>query len=154
MWDAHHTRRWGTEFVGRHTVAEFLNHEVTALSRGTVAFGVLEWNGVEHLVADRTADGVFADALDTSVEVVHASERELAWVGLDPDEFVLYHHLGSSYPHVLETCKLASLGWESTPVEVAMARTVAEAVASGRDGSAYDPGREAEARLLEMLTGE
>ena len=95
-----------------------------------------------------------ADALDTSVEVVHASERELATVGLDPDEFVLYHHLGSRYPHVLDTCKLASLGWESTPVEVAMARTVAEAVASGRDGSTYDPGREAEARLIERLTGE
>ncbi|MFC7228863.1 NAD-dependent epimerase/dehydratase family protein [Salinirubellus salinus] len=95
-----------------------------------------------------------ADALDTSVEVVHASERELARVGLDPDEFVLYHHLGSRYPHVLDTCKLASLGWDSTPVEVAMERTVTEAVASGRDGSAFDPGREAEARLVELLTAE
>ena len=32
--------------------------------------------------------------------------------------------------------------------------TVAESVASGRDGSAFDPGRDAEARLLETLTAE
>jgi nucleoside-diphosphate-sugar epimerase len=97
--------------------------------------------------------GLIADALDATVTVVHASERELAAVGLDPDEFVLYHHLGSRYPHVLDTCKLASLGWGSTPVETSIARTVDEAVASGRDGSAFDPGREAEERLLDRLAG-
>jgi nucleoside-diphosphate-sugar epimerase len=96
---------------------------------------------------------LIADALDTSVEVVHASERELASVGLEPDDFVLYHHLGSSYPHVLETCKLAALGWQSTSVDVSMARTVAETLASGRDGSAFDPGRAAEERLVDSLTG-
>jgi nucleoside-diphosphate-sugar epimerase len=96
---------------------------------------------------------VVADALGTSVQVVHASARELATVGLDPDDFVLYHHLGSRYPHVLDTCKLASLGWASTPVETSMARTVAESVASGRDGSAFDPGRDAEERLLDALEG-
>jgi nucleoside-diphosphate-sugar epimerase len=94
---------------------------------------------------------LIADALDTSVTVVHASERELAGVGLDPDDFVLYHHLGSRYPHVLDTCKLASLGWESTPVEQSIARTVEECIASGRDGSAFDPGRDTEERLLNAL---
>jgi hypothetical protein len=34
-----------------------------------------------------------------------------------------------------------------------MARTVAESVASGRDGSAFDPGRDAEERLLNALKG-
>jgi len=96
---------------------------------------------------------LIADALDTSVTVVHASERELASVGLDPDDFVLYHHLGSRYPHVLDTCKLASLGWESTPVERAIARTVEESVARGRDGSAFDPGRDVEEALLETIGG-
>jgi nucleoside-diphosphate-sugar epimerase len=113
--------------------------------------------GEAYNVADRrvcTMEDVIdliADALDTSVEVVHASERELAEVGLDPDDFVLYHHLGSRYPHVLDTCKLSSLGWQSTPVERSIARTVEEAIASGRDGSAFDPGRGAEERLLETM---
>ena len=94
---------------------------------------------------------LIADELDTSVEVVHASDRELAAVGLDPDDFVLYHHLGSRYPHVLDTCKLASLGWESTPVEQSIARTVEECITSDRNGSAFDPGRDAEERLLSAI---
>lgn len=92
-----------------------------------------------------------ADALDTSVEVHHASERELAHAGLDPDDFVLYHHIGSRYPHVLDTCKLAALGWTSTQVETAMARTVADAVASDRDGSSFDPGRDSEEAVLTAI---
>lgn len=113
--------------------------------------------GEAYNIADRrvcTMEDVLdliAAALDTSGRVVHASERELAEVGLDPDDFVLYHHLGLRYPHVLDTCKLASMGWESTPVEQSIARTVEEAVASGRDGSAFDPGRDAEERLLDAI---
>ena len=91
--------------------------------------------------------------LDTSVTVVYASERELATVGLDPDDFVLYHHLGSRYPHVLDTCKLASLGWQSTSVEQSIARTVEECVASGRSGSTFDPGRDVEEQILDTITG-
>jgi nucleoside-diphosphate-sugar epimerase len=94
-----------------------------------------------------------ADALDTAVEVVHASRRELARVGLDPNDFILYHHQMTEYPHVLDTCKLASLGWTSTPVETAAERTVRESVASGRTGSAHDPGRDTEERLIVELTG-
>jgi nucleoside-diphosphate-sugar epimerase len=114
--------------------------------------------GEAYNIADRrvcTMDDVIdliADALDTSVEVVHVSERELAEVGLDPDDFVLYHHLGSRYPHVLDTCKLASLGWESTPVEQSIVRTVEECIASDRDGSSFDPGRDAEEHLLSAIS--
>lgn len=82
-----------------------------------------------------------------------ASERELAEAGLDPDDFVRYHHLGSRYPHVLDTCKLASPGCESTPVGRSIARTVEESLASGRDESAFDPGRNAEERALDALVG-
>ena len=96
---------------------------------------------------------LIADELDTKPTIVHVSERELATVGLDPDDFVLYHHPGSRCPHVLETCKLASLGWRSTPVDQSIARTVEECVASGRDGSAFDPGRDAEETLLDDLAG-
>jgi hypothetical protein len=70
-----------------------------------------------------------------------------------PDESVLYHHLESRHPHVLDTCKLASLGWESTPVERSIARTVEVSLASGRDGSAFDPGRNAKERVLDALAG-
>jgi nucleoside-diphosphate-sugar epimerase len=90
---------------------------------------------------------LIADALDTDVEVVHASERELGVVDLSTDDFVLHR----DYPHVLATGKLASLGWSSTPVEEAMARTVADHLDSDRDGSDWDPGREREERLLDVL---
>ncbi|SEO38666.1 Nucleoside-diphosphate-sugar epimerase [Halogranum amylolyticum] len=88
-----------------------------------------------------------ADAMDTNVEVVHAGERELAAGGLEPSSFVLYRE----YPHVLDTNELASLGWESTPLAEAMARTVAEHRRSDRDGVEHDPGRDAEERVLGVL---
>ncbi len=90
---------------------------------------------------------VIADAMDTEVEIVYAGERELAAVDLDLTDFILYRE----YPHVLDTDKLAALGWESTPVEEAMARTVAEHRESDRDGSEHDPGRDLEERVLELL---
>jgi 2'-hydroxyisoflavone reductase len=97
--------------------------------------------------------GLIAAELDTSVTVVQVSERGLAAVGLDPDGFVLYHHLGSRYRRVLDTCKLASLGWQSTPVKQSIAETVKESVTSGSDGNAFDPGRAAEEQLLDSVAG-
>jgi nucleoside-diphosphate-sugar epimerase len=88
-----------------------------------------------------------AEAMGREVELVRASERELAAADLEPEDFPLYR----GYPHVLETCKLASLGWDSTPVDEAMARTAAEHRGSDRDGSEHDPGREAERRVLGVL---
>ncbi|MFC6826256.1 NAD-dependent epimerase/dehydratase family protein [Halopelagius fulvigenes] len=88
-----------------------------------------------------------ADAMGIDVEVVHAGERELAAAELSPDDFILYR----DYPHVLDTNKLAALGWDSTPVEEAMARTVEEHRESDRDGSEHDPGRDAEESVLSIL---
>ncbi|MEF8801193.1 MAG: NAD-dependent epimerase/dehydratase family protein [Halolamina sp.] len=88
-----------------------------------------------------------ADAMDTDIDVVPAAENELAAAGLEPDDFVLYRE----YPHLLDTCKLASLGWEPTAPEEAMARTVEEHRFSDRDGSEYDPGRENEEAVLDVL---
>lgn len=90
---------------------------------------------------------LIAGALDTSVELVHAGERELAAADLAPEDFILYR----DYPHVLDTDKLAALGWDSTPLAEAMERTVGEHLESDRDGSEYDPGREAEERVLGVL---
>lgn len=88
-----------------------------------------------------------ADVMDREVEVVTAGPRELSAGGLDPSDFVLYR----DYPHVMSTAKLAALGWDSTPVEDAMARTVQEHRESGRDGAEHDPGQEAEERVLGVL---
>ncbi|WP_433626979.1 NAD-dependent epimerase/dehydratase family protein [Halomicrococcus sp. NG-SE-24] len=90
---------------------------------------------------------VIADALDTDVEVVTASDRELSAGDISTDDYVLYRE----YPHVLDTNKLASLGWESTPLREAMARSVADYRESDRDGSEHDPGRENEERVLGVL---
>ncbi|GAA0246331.1 NAD-dependent epimerase/dehydratase family protein [Haladaptatus pallidirubidus] len=109
--------------------------------------------GESYNVGDRqlvTMDemlGLIADAFETDVELVHASDRELSTAGLSVDDYILYR----DYPHVLDTSKLASLGWESTPVAEAMERTVAEHLESERDGSEHDPGRESEERVLGVL---
>jgi nucleoside-diphosphate-sugar epimerase len=84
---------------------------------------------------------------DTEVEVVHASERELAIGDLSLDDYILYR----DYPHVLDTNKLAALGWESTPVDEAMQRAVDDHLDSDRDGSEHEPGRENEERVLGVL---
>ncbi|WP_049971514.1 NAD-dependent epimerase/dehydratase family protein [Haladaptatus cibarius] len=103
--------------------------------------------GDEQLVTMDEMLGLIADAFETDVELVHASDRELSTADLSVDDYILYRE----YPHVLDTNKLASLGWESTPVEEAMERTVAEHLESDRDGSEYEPGREEEEKVLGVL---
>ncbi|QLG63583.1 NAD-dependent epimerase/dehydratase family protein [Halorarum salinum] len=103
--------------------------------------------GDRRLVTMEEMVDVIAEAAGTGCEVVRASERELSAGGLSTSDFVLYRE----YPHVLDTNKLAELGWESTPVAEAMARTVAEHRESDRDGAEHDPGREAEERVLGVL---
>jgi nucleoside-diphosphate-sugar epimerase len=103
--------------------------------------------GDRRLLTLRETVELAADAADTEIEVVTAGERELSAADLAPEDFVLYR----DYPHVLDTGKLAALGWESTPVDEAMERTVAEHRESDRDGSDHDPGRDAEQRVLSVL---
>ncbi|SMO67432.1 NAD-dependent epimerase/dehydratase family protein [Halorubrum cibi] len=95
------------------------------------------------LTLEETLETIAAVA-DTTCTVVPASADALAAGGLEPSDFTLYRE----YPHLLDTCALADLGWESTPVEEAMARSVADHRESDRDGSEWDPGREAEERVL------
>jgi nucleoside-diphosphate-sugar epimerase len=103
--------------------------------------------GDRRLVTLEEMVDLIADVAETDVEVVTAGERELGAADLEPGDFVLYR----DYPHVLDTCKLHSLGWESTGVADAMARTVADHRDSDRDGSDHDPGYEAEQRVLAVL---
>ncbi|MDG5758610.1 NAD-dependent epimerase/dehydratase family protein [Natronococcus sp. A-GB1] len=90
---------------------------------------------------------LIADQLDTTVEVVTAGPRELEAGAIEPDDYVLYRE----YPHVLSTAKLAALGWESTPIGEAMARSVEDHLESDRDGSEHEPDRESEERVLGIL---
>lgn len=89
-----------------------------------------------------------ADALDTDVELVHASDRELAQVDLTVTDFPLVR----PFPVVNDTIKLAALGWESTFHAYAIARTVDEHVESDRTGRHHGPEREAERRAIDGLT--
>ena len=109
--------------------------------------------GEAYNVGDRylvTLDGMIeliAAALETEVEIVHASERELAVADVEPGDFPLY----IEDPHVLSTAKLASLGWSSTPLEEAMGITVEEHLESDRDGHERGPVREVADRVLGVL---
>ncbi|WP_331232366.1 NAD-dependent epimerase/dehydratase family protein [Natronorarus salvus] len=113
--------------------------------------------GEAYNVADRrvcTLEDVIrliADVFKTTIDVVHASRRELDQVGLEPTDFILYHHPMTGYPHVLDTCKVQTLGWESTRVEIAMERTVKERIDHIRDRGEHPPNRDAEERLLAEL---
>jgi 2'-hydroxyisoflavone reductase len=108
-----------------------------------------EWYNVgdrNAVTLDRMVELVAA-AMDTTVEIVHASDRELSIADLESTAFPLYR----SYPHLLSTSKLASLGWDSTPVSEAMTRTAADHLESDRDGIDNGPSREAETRMLAVL---
>jgi nucleoside-diphosphate-sugar epimerase len=134
------TNLWHRAYVG--DVASALR---VVAERGTPgeAYNV----GDRRLVTLEEMVDLIAEAMDTTVDVVHAGERELAAAGLAMDDFVFYR----DYPHVLDTNKLASLGWESTPLAEAMAETVDEHRESARDGAEHDPGRDAEESVLEIL---
>lgn len=103
--------------------------------------------GDRRLLTLRETLETIAEVAGTAVDVVTAGERELAAGGLSSEAFPLYRE----YPHVMSTAKLTGLGWDSTPVEKAMARTVSEHEESDRDGAQHDPGREAEERVLGVL---
>jgi nucleoside-diphosphate-sugar epimerase len=90
---------------------------------------------------------LIADTLDTDIEIVTASERELAAAELAPEDFPLFR----SYPHVLSTAKLAELGWDATPIGTALERTVEDHRASDRTGRENGPDRETEERVLSVL---
>jgi 2'-hydroxyisoflavone reductase len=109
--------------------------------------------GEAYNVGDRnavTVDGTLdlvADALDASVERAYTSPRELSIVDLEPDDFPLYR----DDPHLLDTTKIAELGYESTPLAEAMERTVESHREHGLTGEDEGPDRETEERLLEVL---
>ncbi len=103
--------------------------------------------GDRRLVTLEEMVELIGETLATDVEIVHAGPRELAAGDIDLEDYPLYR----AYPHVLSTAKLAALGWESTPLEEAMARAVDDHLESDRDGDGNGPDREAEERVLRVL---
>ena len=91
--------------------------------------------------------GVVADAAGASVEVVPVSPGELEAAGVDPDAVPFYRR----YPHVLDTGRLASLGWEPVEAATAIRETVEAAVESGPDPTGGAPDRADEQRALRTV---
>lgn len=89
-----------------------------------------------------------ADGLDRDVEFVHASERELAGYDLGSGDFPLVRPV----PVIIDTAKLAALGWESSPQASAIDRTVKEHLDSDRTGRHHGPDREVERRAIDDIT--
>lgn len=90
---------------------------------------------------------LIADVLETDIEIVAASERELSVADLSLEDFPLYR----DPPHVLSIAKLRSLGWSATPIEESMRETV-EAFQELDDPTIEEgPDRQAEERVLEVL---
>ena len=109
--------------------------------------------GTAYNVADRRVAtlserlDLIADALDTTIEPVYTSSRELGSRGLSPAEFVLYR----SRPHLLATEALSDLGWEGASLSEATEHAVTDHVDSERAGREHGPDRETERRLLDEL---
>jgi len=110
--------------------------------------------GQAYNVGDRSAVTLgrtiqrIADAADTDVDLVYASERELGDEA-SLEDFPLYN----PSPFVVDTDTLAGLGWESTPMRESMAETVAEHRESDRDGHDHGPDHDTEAAILDRLAG-
>jgi 2'-hydroxyisoflavone reductase len=135
----------GTNLWQRAYVEDVASAIRIVAERGTAG----EWYNVgdrNAVTLDRMLE-LAADTLGTVVDLVHASDRELSIAGLETNRFPLYR----DYPHLLATNKVAGLGWDSTPVETAMERTVADHLDSERDGLDQGPTRDAETRILEVL---
>lgn len=106
--------------------------------------------GEAYNAADRSAYSLdrslelIADALETDVTPVHASERELAAHGVEPSAFPLY----TPDPMLVSTGKLAALGWESTPAAESVAETARAHADAGVTGPEESIDRETEAAVI------
>ncbi|MFC7139490.1 NAD-dependent epimerase/dehydratase family protein [Halosimplex aquaticum] len=128
--------------VGVENVARALR-VVAEEGRPGEAYNVGDW----HVQTLRETIETVADAAEADVEVVTAGHRELAAGGLAPDDFPLYR----DPPHLLDTNKLRSLGWEPVAPEDSIAETVEASPEREADEAQEGPDREAEERVLGVL---
>jgi len=131
---------WHLAYVGN--VARALRVAAEESDPGAV-YNVGDW----RLLTLEGIVGAIAEELRTSVEVVTAGERELAAGGLEPTDFPLYRET----PHVLDTHRLRSAGWEPISPEEGIAETVEASSATDHDSTQQGPDRAAEKRVLGVL---
>jgi 2'-hydroxyisoflavone reductase len=131
---------WHLAYVGN--VSRALRVAAEEDERGA-AYNVGDWS---LLTLEGIVDAV-AEELDTSVEVVTAGERELAAGGLDPTDFPLYRET----PHVLDTHRLRSAGWDPVAPDEGVAETVNASPATDADSAQQGPERADEERVLGVL---
>jgi 2'-hydroxyisoflavone reductase len=136
----------GGSLLHRSSVSDLADALVTVAEDGDP--------GEAYNAADRNAYSLsisielIADALDTEVEQVNVTARELAEYDVEPTEFPLY----TPQPAIVSTEKLAALGWESTP----RAEAVADAARANHEKGNIDPDgsldRETEEEIIETIT--
>jgi len=131
---------WHLAYVGN--VARALRVAAEESDPGAV-YNVGDWC---LLTLEGIIDAI-ATELDTTVEVVTAGERELAAGGLEPTDFPLYRET----PHVLDTHRLRSAGWEPIAPETGVAETVEASPATDAKTAEQGPDRAAEERVLGVL---
>jgi len=107
------------------------------------AYNVGDW----RLQSLRETVETVAESLGRDVELVTAGGRELAAGGLDPADFPLYR----DPPHILDTGKLRSLGWDPVAPETAIAETVEQSPATDASEADRGPDCEREERVLGVL---
>lgn len=91
--------------------------------------------------------GAVAAELGRDVEFLHATPRDLAAGGLSVDDFVCYR----DYSHVLSTEKLAGLGWDCAPLDVAVADAVQAHFENEVGGGKHAFPRERELAVIEHI---
>ncbi len=97
------------------------------------------------LSLDDTVETI-ADVAGTDVETVHAPPSAFEDAALDPGDVPCY----TPRPFLASTSKLAGLGWDSTPVETAVERTL-EWVETGEHHAEDWPDRAAEAAVMDAV---
>lgn len=109
--------------------------------------------GEAYNVADRKATTIddmlklAADVMNTDIDLIHASERDLATEDLTRMDFP---HVAPQ-PMIAETEKLHALGWDSTPLTAAMEQTVKEHRESNRNESESGPPRERTEAIINRI---
>jgi len=135
----------GTFLAHRSYVADVASAVRVVLERGE-AGECYNAGDRRPLTIDQTID-LIARVADTDAERVYAGEHDLATEGLSRLDFPLYNPA----PYAMSTDSLAALGWEPTPVETAMRRTVDYHRENGLSDHDVGPAREVERRLVDAL---
>ena len=100
--------------------------------------------GDRRLTTLRELVEILADLQETTVDIRLQAPEKLEAAGIDPEAYPFYR----SYPHLLSTAKLTTLGWTATDRREALAATIDAHRENDRTGTDNGPSRAAEQALL------